>query len=201
MTDTGLGTGHGQPALFMKLILDFFPILLFFGAYKMADIYTATAVLMGATVLQTALIYKIEGKLQTMHKVTLILVVGFGALTLALQDERFIKWKPTLLYTGLAIALAVAHWWLKKNFLLILLGQQLKLPAAVWERLNLSWMLYFLFMAGTNAYVAHFFSTDAWVNFKLWGYAFPLVFILGQGLYISRYLPKDDDAATEADKK
>lgn len=185
----------------MKLILDFFPILLFFGAYKMADIYTATAVLMGATVLQTAIIYKMDGKLQTMHKVTLILVIGFGALTLFLQDERFIKWKPTLLYTGLAIALAVAHWWMKKNFLLILLGQQLKLPDAVWQRLNLSWMLYFLFMAGTNAYVAHFFSTEAWVNFKLWGYAFPLVFILGQGLYISRYLPKDEDTATQADKK
>jgi intracellular septation protein len=106
-----------------------------------------------------------------------------------------------LLYTGLAVALAVAHWWMKKNFLLILLGQQLKLPATVWDRLNLSWMLYFLFMASTNAYVAHYFSTEAWVNFKLWGYAFPLVFIVGQGLYISRYLPKDDDAATEGDNK
>ena len=90
---------------------------------------------------------------------------------------------------------------MKKNFLLILLGQQLKLPDDVWNRLNLSWMLYFLFMASTNAYVAHFFSTEAWVNFKLWGYAFPLLFILGQGLYVSRYLPKDDDASTEVDKK
>lgn len=201
MTDHGRWFFSGQFTLYMKLLLDFFPILLFFGAYKMADIYTATAVLMGATVLQTAIIYKMEGKLQTMHKVTLILVVGFGALTLVLQDERFIKWKPTFLYIGLAIALAVAHWWMKKNFLLILLGQQLKLPDAVWNRLNLSWMLYFLLMASTNAYVAHFFSTEAWVNFKLWGYAFPLLFILGQGLYVSRYLPKDDDTPAEADKK
>ncbi len=68
-------------SFFMKLLLDFFPILLFFGAYKMADIYTATAVLMGATVLQTAIIYKMDGKLQTMHKSTLVLVLGFGALT------------------------------------------------------------------------------------------------------------------------
>ena len=84
----------------MKFIIDFFPILLFFGAYKMADIYTATAVLMAATVVQTALIYKMDGKLQTMHKITLVLVLGFGALTLGLHDERFIKWKPTLLYAG-----------------------------------------------------------------------------------------------------
>ena len=175
----------------MKFILDFFPILLFFGAYKMADIYTATAVLMAATVVQTALIYKMDGKLQTMHKITLVLVLGFGALTLGLHDERFIKWKPTLLYSGLAIALAVAHGLLKKNFLHMLLGQQLQLPNAVWNRLNLSWMLYCVFMAATNGYVAAYFSTEDWVNFKLWGYAFPLVFILGQGIYISRYLPKE----------
>jgi intracellular septation protein len=175
----------------MKFIIDFFPILLFFGAYKMADIYTATAVLMAATVVQTALIYKMDGKLQTMHKITLVLVLGFGALTLGLHDERFIKWKPTLLYSGLAIALAVAHGLLKKNFLFMLLGQQLQLPTAVWHRLNVAWMLYCAFMAAINAYVAHYFSTEDWVNFKLWGYVFPVVFILAQGLYIAKYLPKD----------
>ena len=93
---------------------------------------------------------------------------------------------------GLAIALAVAHGFLKKNFLHMLLGTQLQLPHAVWNRLNLSWMLYCVFMAAINAYVAHYFSTEDWVNFKLWGYVFPVVFILGQGLYISRYLPKDE---------
>lgn len=192
---------HGFFTLPMKFILDFFPILLFFGAYKMADIYTATAVLMGATVVQTAIMFKMDGKLQTMHKITLVLVLGFGALTLSLHDERFIKWKPTLLYSGLAIALAVAQWFLKKNFLHMLLGTQLQLPHAVWNRLNLSWMLYCLFMASINAYVAHYFSTEDWVNFKLWGYVFPLVFILGQGLYISRYLPKDNDTTQNTDKE
>ena len=176
----------------MKFLLDFFPIALFFGAYKLADIYTATAVLMAATVLQTAIIYKMDGKLQTMHKITLVLVLGFGALTLGLHDERFIKWKPTLLYTGLAVALAVAHLFLKKNFLLMLLGQQLQLPPRVWHRMNVSWMLYCVFMAAINAYVAHYFSTEDWVNFKLWGYVFPLVFIIGQGIYVARHLPKDD---------
>jgi intracellular septation protein len=61
----------------------------------------------------------------------------------------------------------------------------------VWHRLNLSWMLYCVFMAAINAYVATYFSTEDWVNFKLWGYVFPVVFILAQGLYISRYLPKE----------
>jgi intracellular septation protein len=175
----------------MKFLIDFFPILLFFVAYKMADIYTATAVLMAATVVQTTLIYKMDGKLQTMHKITLVLVLGFGALTLGLHDERFIKWKPTLLYTGLAFALAIAHWGMKKNFLQIMLGQQLALPASVWHRMNIAWMLYCVFMASINAYVASYFSTEDWVNFKVWGYVFPLVFIVAQGIYVARHLPKD----------
>ncbi|MFM8574466.1 MAG: septation protein A [Limnohabitans sp.] len=176
----------------MKFLIDFFPSLLFFIAYKMGDIYTATGILMGATVLQMLLIRRMEGKLQTLHKITLVLVLGFGALTLGLHDERFIKWKPTILYAGLAIALAVAHGVFGKNALQSLLGQQLTLPPAVWHRLNVSWVVYCLFMASINAYVAAYFSTDAWVDFKIWGYVFPLVFILGQGVYVSRHLPKED---------
>ena len=176
----------------MKFLIDFFPILLFFAAYKMADIYTATAILMGATVLQMVLVRRLDGRLQTMHKITLALVLGFGALTLGLHDERFIKWKPTILYTGLAIGLAVAHGVFRKNALQSLLGQQLKLPSAVWHRLNISWVLYCVFMAASNGYVAAYFSTDAWMNFKIWGYVFPLVFIVGQGLYVSRHLPRDE---------
>lgn len=176
----------------MKFLIDFFPILLFFIAYKLDDIYSATAVLMGATIVQMLLIKRLDGKLQTLHKITLLLVLGFGVLTLGLHDERFIKWKPTLLYTGLALALAIAHWGFGKNALHSLLGQQLKLPPSVWHRLNISWVIYCLFMASMNAYVAAYFSTDAWVDFKIWGYVFPLVFILGQGLYVSRHLPKED---------
>src|SRR5574343_1779907 len=129
----------------MKFLIDFFPILLFFIAYKMGDIYNATGILMAATVLQMLLVWRMDGKLQTMHKVTLALVLGFGALTLGLHDERFIKWKPTLLYCGLALALGLAQGVFKKNALQLLLGQQLQLPPPVWQRLNLSWVLYCLF--------------------------------------------------------
>ena len=87
----------------MKTFLDFFPILLFVGAYKFYDIYVATAVLMGATVLQMAVIYGMDRKLQMMHKITLVLILGFGAMTLALHDDRFIKWKPTVLYPSWAL--------------------------------------------------------------------------------------------------
>lgn len=180
----------------MKTLIDFFPILLFFGAYKFYDIYVGTAVLMGATVLQMALIYGIDRRLQTMHKVTLVLVLAFGALTLALHDDSFIKWKPTVLYAAMGTALAIAVWVLKKNFLKLMLGSQLDLPEAVWQRLNLIWIAYAFFMAAINAYVVLNYSTETWVNFKLWGYAFPLAFIIGQGLYIAPHI-KGDDAEKE----
>lgn len=176
----------------MKILLDFFPILLFFGAYKFYGIYVGTAVLMAATVVQTVAMYAIDRKLQTMHKVTLALVLGFGTLTLTLQDDRFIKWKPTVLYAAMGLALAFALWVLRKNYLKALLGSQLSLPNPVWHKLNIAWIGYCIFMAVINGYVAAYYSTEDWVNFKLWGYAFPLAFILAQGIYISRHLPADD---------
>jgi intracellular septation protein len=172
----------------MKILIDFFPILLFVGAYKFYDIYVGTAVLMGATVLQMALIYGIDRKLQAMHKVTLVLILLFGTLTLALHDDRFIKWKPTVLYAAMSIALAISLWVLRKNFVKVMLSSQLDLPDAVWHRLNIIWVLYSAFMAITNAYVVVNFSTEDWVSFKLWGYVFPLAFIIGQGIYIAPHL-------------
>jgi intracellular septation protein len=177
----------------MKILLDFFPILLFFGAYKVYDIYVGTAVLMGATVLQMALIYGIDRKLQAMHKITLTLIVLFGTLTLVLHDDRFIKWKPTVLYTAMSIGLAFAVWGMRKNFLKLLLGSQLELPDTIWHRLNVAWVIYTAFMAVTNAYVVMNFSTEAWVTFKLWGYAFPLVFLVGQGIYIAPHIQTDEE--------
>lgn len=180
----------------MRLLIDFFPIALFFVGFKLHDIYVATAVLMAATVVQTAIIYGIDRRLQTLQKVTLVLIVVFGALTLLLQDERFIKWKPTFMYAGMAIVLGAALWGWKKNFLSMLLGKQLKLPPDVWGRLTVAWVVYFVFMSAVNAYVAAYFSTEAWVNFKLWGYAFPLVFLVGQGVYVARHIQPDDSPTT-----
>lgn len=172
----------------MKLLLDFIPLLLFFGAYKLWGIYAGTAVLMAATCVQMAIVHRIDGKLGAMHKATLALILVFGALTLALQDERFIKWKPTVLYAAMALALAVATWAYGKNVLKAMLGAQIALPDFVWQRLAAAWVAYCLFMAALNGYVAAFYSTDAWADFKLWGYVFPVAFIVAQGFYIARHI-------------
>ena len=176
----------------MRFLIDFLPIVLFVGAYKLYDIYVATGVLMAATVVQMALIYAMERKLTTMHRITLLLILVFGSLTLVLQNELFIKWKPTVLYMAMAIGLSIALWTAKKNFLKLMLGSQLDLPDPVWMRLNVVWIAYCLFMAVINGYVAAYFSTDAWVNFKLWGYVFPVAFIIGQGLYIAPHLKAEE---------
>jgi intracellular septation protein len=172
----------------MKIIFDFIPLLLFFAASKWYDIYVGTAVLMASTVIQMAVIYAMERKLDMQYKVTFALIMAFGSLTIALHDENFIKWKPTVLYAGFALGFAFTHWVLRKNVLRMLMGHQIQLPEVVWSRLVLIWIGYNAFMSAINAYVVLNYSTDDWVNFKLWGYIFPIAFILGQGLYIAPHV-------------
>lgn len=178
----------------MKVLLDFIPIVLFVAVYKFYDIYTATAVLMVATVIQTAILYAIDRKVTMMQRITLAMILAFGALTLWLQDDRFIKWKPTVLYAVIAIALTVAVWTFKKSFLKLMLGAQIELPDRIWTRLNVAWIAYCIFMAIVNGYVAAFFTTEAWVNFKLWGYIFPVLFLVAQGFYIAPHLKEASES-------
>jgi len=185
----------------MKIALDLFPILLFVATFKFATIYEATAVLMAATLLQSLLMYRLEGKLATMQKVTLVLIVVFGGLTLLLQDDRFIKYKPTLLYGCMALGLLVSQFVFKKNFLKTMLGSQVKLPDANWHPLGMAWIAYSIFMASINAYVAYEYSTEEWVNFKMWGYIFPLTFIVGSGFYMAKHAaPSENNSEDEASK-
>jgi intracellular septation protein len=184
----------------MKIALDLFPILLFFAAYKFGTIYLATAVLMAATVVQSILMYKLDGKLATMQKATLGLILVFGSLTLFFQDDRFIKFKPTLLYTCFALGLFISQFLLKKNFLKTMLAAQVELSDKHWHTLSMAWIFYCIFMAAINAYVAIEFSTEDWVNFKIWGYVFPLIFIVGTGLFIAKHaIPKPEDSSNQTD--
>lgn len=184
----------------MKQLLDFMPLVLFalsfFGLRKpygqTEAMMIATIVLMIATVVQMGILYALERRLSHMHKLTLVLILGFGLLTVFLRDERFIKWKPTVFYIATAIALAIGLW-LKKNLLQLLLGSQLTLPAQAWQRLVQAWIAYSLAMAALNAYVALQFTTAQWMGFKLWGYIFPLCFVVAQTIYIARFLRPSND--------
>jgi len=125
--------------------------------------------------------------------VSLALVVVMGGLTVWLHSETFIKWKPTLLYWVMALAFAVAWVGWRKNLVRVMLGSQMTLPDAVWQRLNIAWAAFFAAMGALNLWVAYTFSTPAWVNFKLFGImGLLLVFALAQGVYLSRHLRDEE---------
>jgi intracellular septation protein len=173
----------------MKFLFDLFPVVLFFAAFKLFDIYVATAVAIAATFLQIGWLKWRRRKVDTMMWVTLVIIVVFGGATLALHDETFIKWKPTVLYWLFAVALAAAELAFRKNLIRAALGEQLSLPDRVWARLNWSWAGFFALMGAANLYVAFNFSTDTWVNFKLFGgMGLMLAFVLAQALFLARHV-------------
>ena len=198
----------------MKLLFDLFPVILFFATFKyygsnpegaadllggllgsavldvkQAPILLATIVVIVATMAQIAWVHFRHGKVDKMLWVSLVLVSVFGGMTLIFQDETFIKWKPTILYWVFAGSMAFAALVLKKNPIKAMLGEQMTLPEPVWGKVNLSWIAFFLFMGVLNLIVAFNFSTDIWVNFKLFGgMGLLLLFVLGQGLMLSKYV-------------
>ena len=184
----------------MKLLFDLFPVVLFFIAYKMYDIYTATAVIIVASVVQVAYFYMKHKRVEKMHVITLVLILVLGGLTLVLQDEDFIKWKPTIVNWGFALVFLGSHYIGQKPIVERMMGQAIALPEMIWIRLSWLWVAFFIFSGITNLYVAFNYDTDTWVNFKLFGLmGMTIVFIIIQGLYISRYIQESDsDAEAEA---
>ena len=183
----------------MKLLLDFFPIVLFFVAYKIWGIYVATGVAIAATVVQIGWLKHSTGKVEPMQWLSLGIIVVFGGATILAHDETFIKWKPTVLYWLMGGTLAAGQLFFRRNLLKSLMGAQLELPDAAWRAMNWSWIAFFAVMGVLNLWVAYNFDTNAWVNFKLFGgLGLMAVFVLGQALYLSRYM-KDGKEAEAGD--
>lgn len=182
----------------MKLLFDLFPVILFFITYKLVDIYAATAAAIMATFIQVGWSWFRHRKVDNLLWVSLVLIVIFGGATLFLRDEAFIKWKPTILYWLFACVLLISQAFYKKNLIRSMLSAQLKLPEAIWTRLNRSWMVFFAAMGAINLYVAFGFSTEFWVNFKLFGFTgLMLVFVILQGLFLAKYAEAQDETKTE----
>ena len=172
----------------MKFLFDLLPVVLFFVAFKLADIYIATAVAIATTVLQVAWLKLRRQRVPGMLWASLGIIVVFGGATLLLQDETFIKWKPTVLYWLFGAVLAGAAL-LRKNLIRSVLSQEMQLPDAIWSRLNWSWVAFFAFMGVANLYVAYNYPTDLWVNFKLFGgMGLMLLFVVAQALFLARYV-------------
>jgi intracellular septation protein len=172
----------------MKLLFDLFPVILFFAAFKIYGIYVATAVAIGATFAQIAWMWFRQRKVDTMLWVSLGVITVFGGATLIFANETFIKWKPTVLYWLFAAVLTISALLFNKNLVRAMMEKQVSLPDEIWTRLLASWVGFFVVMGVINLYVAYNFSTDAWVNFKLFGgMGFMLVFVLLQAVMLARH--------------
>jgi intracellular septation protein len=176
----------------MKFLFDLFPVILFFVAFKFAGIYVATAVAMAATVAQIAWVWFRHRKVEPMLWVSFGVIVVFGSATLVLQDETFIKWKPTVLYWLFAASLSVAQLAFRRNLIRAMMEKQLRLPEQAWKRLLWSWAAFFTLMGAANLYVAFNYPTDLWVNFKLFGgMGLMFAFVIAQALFLARYMNED----------
>ncbi|HET9470167.1 MAG TPA: septation protein A [Usitatibacter sp.] len=172
----------------MKFLFDFFPLILFFVAFKFADIFVATGIAIAATLAQIGWSLLARHRIAAMQWTSLAVIVVFGGATLVLHDETFIKWKPTVLYWagGGALLVGLAF---GRNLVKSIMGEDLALPEPVWSRLCVAWGVFFLFAGALNLFVAFRYSTDTWVNFKVWGgIGLFLVFALAQGVVLARYL-------------
>jgi intracellular septation protein len=211
----------------MKLLFDMFPVVLFFLAYsggkqapesatalvswllgavgagtevsiQQGPILLATAVAILATIAQVGWLLARGRKVDRMLWVSLAIIVVMGGATLWLRDATFIKWKPTVLYWAFAGILLGAEFLFARNLIRAMMEKQLTLPDAVWSRLNLSWAAFFVAMGGINLFVAYRFSENTWVNFKLFGgIGLMVLFVLIQGMYLSRFVQAEEPAQRE----
>lgn len=175
----------------MKLLSDFLPVLLFFITYKLYGIYPATAAAMAASLVQVGYAWLRYRRVEPMALVTLAIVMVFGGATLLFQNELFIKWKPTIINWLFGLAFLVSLWWGEKPLLERMLQGNIELPDTVWRRLNYMWVTFFFAIGAINLVVVYNYDTDTWVNFKLYGMlGLPLIFILGQSVYLFRHMPE-----------
>ena len=175
----------------MQLLADFFPLILFFIAFKWQGIFFATSIAIAASIVQIAYLRWKRGRVAAVNWLSLAIIVVFGGATLILQDEMYIKWKPTVLYALFGAILAGGRLLFNRNLLSHLMAG-ISLPAAIWSRLTWSWVAFFAFMGVANWYVAFHYPTETWVNFKVWGgIGLFLVFALAQGMLLARHVQEE----------
>lgn len=186
----------------MKFLFDFLPIILFFIAFKIPDdpqqgIMLATAVAIIVSIMQVAFSWFRHQKVEKMHLITMGLIVVLGGATLLLQDERFIKWKPTVVNWLFAAVFVGSQFFGSKNIIKRMMDEKITLPDAIWGHLNLAWAFFFFATGCANLYVAFNFPTEIWVNFKLFGIlGLTVLFVIGQAMYLSRFMEEEPEKET-----
>ncbi len=202
----------------MKSLLDFVPLIVFFGGYYGAkqwpdlaesfintlfdllglagplpadqlDMACATQLAMLATFVQVGLLIAMRHKVDKILWITLVIVVVMSIATLIFHDPAIIKWRSTVLDWLFGLILLGGEVLLGKNLIRAMLDSQIQLPDAIWRHLNFSWIAYFALSGVLNLFVAARFSEEIWVNFNMFGGpALTVLFMLGQGFYMARFM-------------
>ncbi|MGH8382126.1 septation protein A [Pseudomonas sp.] len=193
----------------MKQFIDFIPLLLFFIVFKLeprtvefaghsvalGGIFSATAMLIISSMVVYGALFIHQRKLEKGQWLTLVACLVFGGLTLAFHSETFLKWKAPVVNWLFALAFTGSHFIGDRVLIKRIMGHAISLPDAVWTRLNLAWVAFFLFCGAANLFVAFTFQ-DIWVDFKVFGsLGMTVLFLVGQGVYLSRHL-HDSDPST-----
>ncbi|MFN3564582.1 MAG: septation protein A [Burkholderiaceae bacterium] len=208
----------------MKLLFDLLPVILFFAAYKVAQVFPdvsaaladrwlgvlvadgavplgqapillATALAVASSLAQVGWLVARQRKVDPMLWISVAVIVVFGGATIWLHDETFIKWKPSILYWLFGTILVAGRVLARTNFVRSVLGKQLELPDPVWDRLLWVWAGFFAAMGTLNLYVAFNFPTDTWVSFKLFGLmGITVAFTLAIGVWLARHMKEAPDA-------
>jgi len=193
----------------VKQFIDFIPLFLFFIVYKLdprtvevagqqvtlGGIFSATGVLIASSIIVYGILFITQRKLEKSQWLTLAACLVFGSLTLAFHSETFLKWKAPVVNWLFALAFAGSHFIGDRLLIKRLMGHALTLPDGVWARLNVAWIVFFLFSGAANLFVAFTFQS-IWVDFKVFGsLGMTLLFLVGQGIYLSRHM-HDADTTT-----
>lgn len=212
----------------MKLLVDFFPIILFFISYHQAnflventfigslldptkaEVITATIVATGvaivASFVQVSYHWIMTRKFEKMHLFSLALITVLGGLTIMFGNPDFVKWKPTVLNWLFAAVFFISFFIGEKTLVERAMGNQIELPEAIWNRLNIAWVVFFIISGAANLYVAFYYALDmdektrmdTWVDFKLFGLmGLTLIFIILQAIYLTRHMSEEDEAIEE----
>ncbi|PSB92125.1 septation protein A [Candidatus Pandoraea novymonadis] len=177
----------------MKFLFDLLPLILFFIVFKFAGIYVATGTIIIVTLIQIIWMCFHRRKIESMQWISFAIIVIFGGATIWFHNEAFIKWKPTVLYWLFGVTLFITEHFFNRNLIHAMMGEKITLTESIWQKLSYSWTLFFIAIGALNLLIAYNFSTDLWVNFKLFGgMGLMLIFFILQSIWLSKHMKSDE---------
>lgn len=178
----------------MKQLLNFIPLIVFFIFLTIYDIFVGVQALMVSATISFLVILVMYKKIDKVELISYLMIMVFGGITLYTQNQDIIKWKVTIINFLFAAALSISQFGFKKNLLQKMLGKEIQLDIAIWNKLNLIWIAFFTVCGSFSLVATYYASSDFFWIFKV--FILPiasLVMSLISGIYIYRHMNKMAD--------